>query len=107
MCMSYIVPLGNGLIKVSDGIVWVCACNHICLFLEDTLDALIGLRTGKMGGRKEEKKGRKKIRESRKQKGTKFRWLNDMHRYMQIHLEVLIPCSGTCSRLIAHPCSPS
>ena len=42
--ISYIVPLGNGLIKISDGIVWVCACNHVCLFLEDTLNALIGLQ---------------------------------------------------------------
>ena len=50
--MPYIVPLGHGLIKVSDGIVWVCACNYICLFLEDTLDALISLHTDKMGGRK-------------------------------------------------------
>ena len=83
MCMPYIVPLGNGLIKVSDSVVWVCACNHVCLFLEDTLDALIGLRTGKMGGRKKEKKGRKKIKESREQKGTKFRWLNNMQRFMQ------------------------
>ena len=54
MCMPYIVPLGNGLIKVSDGVVWVCACNHVCLFLENTLDALIGLHTDKMGGREEE-----------------------------------------------------
>ena len=73
MCMPYIVPLGDGLIKVSDGIVWVCACNYVCLFLEDTLDALIGQCTDNMGGRKKEKKGRKKTRESRKQKGTKFK----------------------------------
>ena len=51
MCMPYIVPLGDGLIKVSDGVVWVCACDHVCLFLEDTLDALIGLHNG----RKEER----------------------------------------------------
>ena len=50
MYMPYIVPLGNGLIKVSDGIVWVCACNHVCLFLEDTLNALI-----RQYGRKEER----------------------------------------------------
>ena len=72
MCMPYIVPLGNGLIKVSDGIVWVCACNHVCLFLEDTLDALIGLRTGKMGGR--EKEGREEDKKEYKtKKGTKFK----------------------------------
>ena len=60
--MPYIVPLGDGLIKVSDGIVWVYACNHVCLFLEDTLDALIGLCTDKMGGRKEEReKGREEV----------------------------------------------
>ena len=57
MCMPYIVPLGNGLIKVSDGIVWVCTCNHVCLFLEDTLDALIGLCTD--NGRKEEREKEK------------------------------------------------
>ena len=63
MCMPYIVPLGNGLIKVSDGIVWVCACIYVCLVLEDTLDALIGLRTDKMGGRKERKReGRRQER---------------------------------------------